>query len=335
MCLLGLSSRGGEPAGEPELEVVPQHFVLQPGERIHYTVCERLSGNHARCPNATFAVSDPNIVRMIDPKGIFEAVATGHTELLVRTTTARRGINVEVRGPAVPPIASVPYSTVHEIKSNDSLLFVGHANLDGFDHTAVAKPGIDRLVREAKQKNWPVVYFVSDEYPNWYTADRRPDYALISEGQEHNIRVSAQRVIFSGGDFMFCTLRNVQMTLHGMLQESATKRIDFVFPSEAIWVEDLWGPGENQPYPAPMVLLATLFARRQNDAQRYSEVVVPFLDRVITQYPVLNYPADPPKPPLADLLKDWSIVVRLGDHFERVYRSGNPDKIVLLEFPGV
>lgn len=67
---------------------------------------------------------------------------------------------------------AVPYSTVQEIAAKDSLLFVGHANLDGFDHTAVAKPGIDRLVQEAKKNGWPVVYFVSKEYPE--LVHRRP-----------------------------------------------------------------------------------------------------------------------------------------------------------------
>lgn len=133
---------------------------------------------------------------------------------------------------------------------------------------------------------------------------------------------------------MFCTLRNVQMTLHGMLQNSAT-RIDFVFPAHAIWVEDLWVPGDKRPYPAPMVLLATLSARRANDAQRYDEVVVPFLDRVITQYPVLGYPPDPPAPPLSDLLKGWSVVVRFGDRCERVYQRGDSNKTVLFEFQRV
>jgi hypothetical protein len=105
--------------------------------------------------------------------------------------------------------------------------------------------------------------------------------------------MDAHRVIFTGGDFMFCTLRNVQMTLHGMLKQNGARRIHFVFPTQAIWVEDIWGPGDKRPYPAPMVLLNALFARRADDAQRYDQVVVPFLDRMITQYPVLGYPPRP------------------------------------------
>ena len=190
-------------------------------------------------------------------------------------------------------------------------------------------------MQEAKKNGWTVAYFVSQEYPDWYTADRHPDYTIISEGQEHRIRVDAERVVFTGGDFMFCTLRNAQMTLHGMLKHDAPAKINFVFPAQAIWVADIWGPGDKQNYPAPMLLLTTLFARRSDDAQAYEKVVLPFLDRMITQFPVLGYPADPPAPPLSELLKDWTIVVRFGNRFERVYRRGDSDKTVLVEFQGV
>ena len=286
------------------------------------------------CPDVKFATEDPKIVRLIDPKGLFEAVRPGRTQLVVRSPTSERRITVEVAGPAQPPMTAVPHTTVREIAAKD-LLFVGHANLDGFDHTAVAKPGIDRLVQEAKKNGWTVAYFVSQEYPDWYTADRHPDYTIISEGQEHQIRVAAERVVFTGGDFMFCTLRNAQMTLHGMIKRNRVRHIQFIFPAQAIWVADIWGPGDKQNYPAPMLLLTTLFARRSDDAQAYEKVVLPFLDRMITQFPVLGYPADPPAPPLSELLKDWTIVVRFGNRFERVYRRGDSDKTVLVEFQGV
>jgi hypothetical protein len=56
---------------------------------------------------------------------------------------------------------------------------------------------------------------------------------------------------------------------------------------------------------------------------------------MITQFPVVGYPPDPPMPPLSDLLRDWSIVVRFGDRFERVYRGGDSNKTLLVEFRGV
>ena len=130
---------------------------------------------------------------------------------------------------------------------------------------------------------------------------------------------------------MFCLARNVQMTLHSMIKNDVTTRIHFVFPAEAIWR----GPADAEPYPAPMVLLRSSFARYADDAQAYDKVVVPFLDRVINQYPVVGYPADPPAPPLRDLLNDWNIVIRFGARFERVYRYSDSKKTLLLEFQGV
>jgi hypothetical protein len=54
------------------LEVFPKHFLLHPGEQIHYTVCSEDS--KPRCPDAEFAMTDPKVVRLVDPKGILEAV---------------------------------------------------------------------------------------------------------------------------------------------------------------------------------------------------------------------------------------------------------------------
>jgi hypothetical protein len=331
---IGLLAASCGPRRATELEVFPEHFLLQPGEQVHYTVLERSGNGNPRSVDPAFAVEDPEIVRLIKPAGMFEAVRAGRTEMVVRTPAAERRIPVEVAGPARPPMMAVPYRSVPRIAAKE-FLFVGHANLDGFDHTAVAKSGIDRLVQEAKKNRWPVVYWVSQQYPNWYTDDRHPDYAIISEGQEHAILVDAERVTFAGGSFMFCLLRNVQMTLHGMAKDAGARRVNFVFPAQAIWVEDLWGPGDKRPYPAPMLLLTTLFARRPDDARAYDEVVVPFLDRVIGQFPVAGYPPDPPAPPLSDLLKDWKIVVRFGDRFERVYRRGDSNRSLLVEFQGV
>jgi hypothetical protein len=266
--------------------------------------------------------------------GVLEALKPGRAELVVRTVTSTRRVSIEVARRPEPPIVAVPYTAVRRIAANE-LLFVGHANLDGWDHTAVAKPGVDHVIHEARKDGATVVYFVSSEYPDWYTADRHPDYAVISEGQEHQIEVQAERVTFAGGSFMFCLLRNAQMTLHGMLKHEGPRRIDFLFPARAIWVEDLWGPGEKRPYPAPMVLLQTLFARRADDRQAYDEVVVPFLDRLITQFPVGGYPAAAPSPALSTLLEDWNVVVRLGNRFERVYRRAASGRTLLIEFQDV
>jgi hypothetical protein len=333
--ILQMLTASGGAAVAPAVELFPKHFVLKPGERIHYQVLQRSAGGELRFADATFTVEHPNILRVSEGStGVLEAMKLGRAELVVRTPTAKRRVSIEVAGRTEPPIAAVPYTALKQIAANE-LLFVGHANLDGWDHTAVAKPGVDSVIQQARKDGATVVYFVSSEYPDWYTAERRPDYAVISEGQEHQIDVRAKRVTFVGGSFMFCLLRNAQMTLHGMLKRDDVRRIDFRFPASAIWVEDLWGPGEQRPYPAPMVLLQTLFARRADDARAYDAVVVPFLDRLITQFPVGGYPAAPPLPALSALLEDWNVVVRFGDRLERVYRRAASDKTWLIEFQDV
>lgn len=50
------------------------------------------------------------------------------------------------------------------------------------------------------------------------------------------------------------------------------------------------------------------------------------------EFPVAGYPANPPAPPLRELLADWNIVVRFDDRFERPYRRANSKKTVLIEF---
>ena len=46
-----------------ELEIYPKHFLLHPGEQIHYTVC--IEGSKPCCPDAEFAITDSKIVRML------------------------------------------------------------------------------------------------------------------------------------------------------------------------------------------------------------------------------------------------------------------------------
>jgi hypothetical protein len=156
------------------------------------------------------------VVRVVDSVRL-EAVSPGSAEVLVRSGVGDRVLSIEVEPTARPPIPAKHHTEVDRIAGTE-VLFVGHANMDGWDHTAVAKPGIARLVREFKARGHPVVYFVSQDYPFWYPEDREPDLAVVSEAQEHQIVVDAERVVFSGGDFTACTLTNTQMTLHGMLK---------------------------------------------------------------------------------------------------------------------
>ena len=38
---------------------------------------------------------------------------------------------------------------------------------------------------------------------------------------------------------------------------------------------------------------------------------------------------------MSDLLKDWTVVVRFGNRFERAYRRGDSNTTLLVEFEGV
>src|SRR5262245_23058202 len=210
LLLLGLFTSSAQPAAL-RFELFPKHFRLHPGERIHYNVCpseaveKYLKGELPRgdfhCVDVKFSTEDPSILRTVSETtikdgtatavdGVLEAVRPGRTNLIVSTPNAEQRFTITVADEARPPLKAGPYTSVEEIKARE-FLFVGHAALDGFDFTAAAKRGIDRVVAEARKQRVPVVYWVSNEYPNWYTADRQPDYAFVSEGQEHEIHVDA------------------------------------------------------------------------------------------------------------------------------------------------
>lgn len=306
------------------LEIYPAHSRLRVGDQIHYTVMYRRDGAPDFVEDYSLESKDPAVVRVIDSMRL-EAVSPGRSEVLVRSDVGARVLMLEVEPDARPPIAATHHTEVDRITGAE-VLFVGHANLDGWDHTAVAKPGIDRLVREFKTRGHPVVYFVSQDYPFWYTEDRLPDLAVVSEGQEHQIVVDAERVVFSGGAFMACTNRNAQMTLHGMLQAGDRDRIHFLFPADAIWADD------ELRYPAPMTTLDRLILERSSERDRYEQVVVPFLDRLFGEFPVYGYPANAPEPSLEELVDGWSVEVAIDNVFVHSYRSGDPDKVIRFDF---
>jgi hypothetical protein len=222
-------------------------------------------------------------------------------------------IELRPRQLAPRPGESIRYLPMEWVASGE-LQFLENYRVETSDPSVLELKDQRGLVREFKTRGRPVVYFVSEEFPDWYTEDRRPDLAVISEGQEHEILVDADRVVFTGGGLMYCTLRNVQYTLHRMIRAGTRDRLHFIFPPDAIWV------GVLDPYPAPMALLSSLLARSATDIERYETVVVPFLDRLLTDYPVFGMPANAPEPELSVLVEGWNIEVRLGDSFERSYR---------------
>jgi len=320
-----LGTAGCERTNVGAIEVRPRHFDLRPGETIRYLPMERVGGELKFIYDYELETGDATVLELRDQRGLFRALAPGRTELIVKSPRSQQRYDIQVEGQELPPLQAVPHSDVDRI-AGEEVLFVGHANLDGFDHTAVAKPGIDRLVREFKTSGRPVIYWVSEEFPNWYTEDRQPDLAIISEGQEHEIQIDADRVVFTGGGLMLCTLRNVQMTLHGMIRAGTRDQLHFIFPPEAIWV------GVLNPYPAPMVLLSSLLAKSGSDLERYDAVIVPFLDRLFTEYPVLNFPPNAPSPELGVLVEGWNVEVVVGNTFKRTYRRGDSSKTILMEF---
>ena len=312
------------------LEVFPAHSQLRIGEQIRYSVFQHLDGAPSQVEEYRLVPEDPAIVRVVNTWWL-EAVSPGRTDVLVRSDGGERVLSIDVKPEARPPMPATHHTEVDRVAGKE-LLFVGHANMDGFDHTAVAKPGIDRLVGEFKKRGHPVVYFVSLDYPYWYTEDREPDLAIVSEGQEHEMVVDAERVVFSGGDFMTCLLRNTQMTLHGMLRAGGRDRIRYVFPADAIWAVERLTPDRFRPYPAPMALLSRLMSERSSDGDRYEQLVVPFLDELLDDFPVIGYPAVAPEPPLRELVDGWTMEVAIDNAFVQRYRSGNPDKVIRFAF---
>ena len=327
-----LGAGGCGPAKKHSIEIFPQHFDLRPREMIRYTPMVRgPDGTLQFAESFEIESSEPRVLEMAGAKGLARARAEGAADLVVRSGGIERRFSIEVRGNAMASIRTLHHTEVDRI-SGENLLFVGHANRDGFDHTAVAKPGIDRWVDAFEGQGHQIVFWVSEEYPNWYGKAREPDLAIVSEGQEHEVLVDADRVVYTGGDFMACTVRNVQMSLHKLMLASRRDRVHFVFPPEAIWTADIWWSGNKRPYPAPMVLLSDLWARHASDLERYESLAVPFLDRVFREFPVLDYPAKAPTPHLQDLARDWTVSVTLGSGLRRTYRRASSGKTVLMDF---
>ena len=131
---------------------------------------------------------------------------------------------------------------------------------------------------------------------------------------------------------MFCTVRNAQMTLHGMLNAANRNRIHFVLATDAIWAVDIFAPGRYRKYPAPMALLENLMAEHPSRQEQYEQVVVPFMDRLIDDFPVVGYPANAPEPALEELVGGWTIEVAFDNVVTELYRRGDPNKVIRFDF---
>ena len=84
-----------------------------------------------------------------------------------------------------------------------------------------------------------------------------------------------------------------------------------------------------------MVLLSSLWeSRASSDSDRYDAFVVPFLDTLFTEYPVLGLPPDAPSPELGVLIDGWNGEVLVGERFKRTYRQADSSKTIRMEFRG-
>ncbi len=274
-----------------------------------------------------FTTSDDSRLRLVNESGVFEGKAPGRATIVLKTLGKEHRFAAEVMNEKLLAMKVTLAKQVPQIRANE-VLFIGHANRDGFDHTMVAKSGIDWWVRQFKDKDRPVIYLVSEEYPNWYTEDRNPTYAIISEGQEHDLQLDVPTIYFAGGGFAYCLLRNVQFVLHRWAREGGSEAIRLVFLIDAIWTGE-----KDKPYPAPMAKLDSLFDRAASPEATYDLLIVPFLNRLINEYPVTGYPdaGATPQPHLKALLTNVTIEVIIEDDHRRVYRSRS-GRVIHVEF---
>src|SRR6516164_203009 len=87
-------------ASPPVLEVLPEHYLLHPGEQIHYQVRVREGGRSESVPHYEFDIETPGVVRLLASNGELsvEGVRSGRTALRLRTPTAERRLTLEVAG---------------------------------------------------------------------------------------------------------------------------------------------------------------------------------------------------------------------------------------------
>ena len=128
---------GDQERTSERFEIYPKHFRLKVGETIHYTAMtvSRTSGP-AFVKDIEFATSNPSCLTLVSPSGVFKAAAPGSADIVVKTHDARRRFAVRIADEKLPTMTVVRDTLVPRIVA-DEVLLVGHANRDGYDHTAV------------------------------------------------------------------------------------------------------------------------------------------------------------------------------------------------------
>ena len=69
--IVGASQLNGHAPKSPsaDLEIFPKHFLLHPGEQIHYTVCEPHEGSQTSLSRCRVRCQEPAILRLINRPG--------------------------------------------------------------------------------------------------------------------------------------------------------------------------------------------------------------------------------------------------------------------------
>src|SRR5262252_529235 len=90
-----------QPKDAPALEIFPKHFLLQPGEQIHYQVRARDGSVSKDVADYKFTIDSPDIVRPVpQSKGalFIEALRPGRSEVQVRSSTSEARMTIDVAG---------------------------------------------------------------------------------------------------------------------------------------------------------------------------------------------------------------------------------------------
>jgi len=136
-------------------------------------------------------------------------------DLLIRTVEkfeeVSQALSQNEADPCKQDTISSWVDTVPKLKSGqklkaDEVLFVTHAS-NYFNHSLSIKENLNKRIKEAKAKGIVVIYLVDTlvkRFISEYFLDHKPDYLLLSSGGDHQIKLRAKNLIFSGGFFEAC-----------------------------------------------------------------------------------------------------------------------------------
>ncbi len=313
-----------------EIELYPKYYTLKLGEQIHYTAIGHDADGRPRFLEQItpfeFGTSDPDALSLDNEDGRFTGRSPGMAEVLVKTRDgAPARFSIQVASERFRPIESVRAEDGPPFHSARTIM-VTHANRDGFDHTRVAKSGIDRVVRDAKAKGDNVVFLMSPQYPNWYTSDRAPSLAIESDTGEHDLVVTSDEIVFVGGNFSWCLLESVKSSLISFASGSGSD-LCLVFPLDAIYDGD---PGRGYPY--PMVTLASLFETQPDSAATFERVVTPFLEKLQSSLAEAQTSSKVTERGAASNLKTAGVIVEFNGDIVREHQLESSERVLRFVF---